>query len=286
MSLSHPVTPSRSSSPFTVVAGRTVRRARHVLVRLARRPRQAAEIPRGRAVDDQRLPLPLTPTLTRIPTLPLTQAGLWAVDDDEYYRGRYLTFNASVPPVVQQAKSRHKEPNNIAVHRLALRSHVSALRDALALARALGRILILPPVTPTLTKTLTLTRILTLPPVRDQPQPDQLNQGFCNEWVAPIPLPTPTSTFSSASHRCSATATSYGRALTTSCAPSACTPARRTTRSSPSAARWTTTSRPMSGNELESPTETPPSSPRHADRFITTLPPHSSCPSPAHLHGC
>ena len=57
-------------------------------------------------------------------------------------------MNASVPPAVTAAIARYTEAgvtaNNIGTHGAALASYLAELRDALALARALGRTLILP----------------------------------------------------------------------------------------------------------------------------------------------
>ena len=78
------------------------------------------------------------------------EAGLWRSDPDEYFLGKYLALNASVSPAVQRAIAAYAaqqpstSPNNIGVHALALASHLAELRDALALARALRRTLVLP----------------------------------------------------------------------------------------------------------------------------------------------
>ena len=76
------------------------------------------------------------------------EAGLWEVDEERYFEGKYLAVNASTPPdvlrLIEEFKSRGVEPNNIGTHAAALRSYLHELRDALALARALDRILILP----------------------------------------------------------------------------------------------------------------------------------------------
>ena len=87
------------------------------------------------------------------------EAGLWAVDPPSYYQGRFLILNASVPPALSrhlervgrptherrgQRRVRSESAFNIATHRLALMGYLAELRDGLALARALGRILVLP----------------------------------------------------------------------------------------------------------------------------------------------
>ena len=74
------------------------------------------------------------------------EAGLWRSDPEEYFQGKYLALNASVAPAVQRAIASYAAgaANNIGVHALALASHLAELRDALALARALRRTLVLP----------------------------------------------------------------------------------------------------------------------------------------------
>ena len=76
------------------------------------------------------------------------EAGLWSVDDDAFYAGKFLALNHSVAPDVQAAidkyVQRREAPSNIDVHGKALRAYISELRDALALATTLGRTLILP----------------------------------------------------------------------------------------------------------------------------------------------
>ena len=76
------------------------------------------------------------------------EAGLWQVEPAEYYQGKYLALNHSIAPDVQAAIDRYvqrgEKPSNIDVHRRSLAAYVHELRDALALARALGRTLILP----------------------------------------------------------------------------------------------------------------------------------------------
>jgi hypothetical protein len=76
------------------------------------------------------------------------EAGLWRSDPDEYFQGAYLALNASVSPRVQRAidafAAKRQSPNNVGVHATALQEYVAELRDALALARALRRTLVLP----------------------------------------------------------------------------------------------------------------------------------------------
>ncbi len=76
------------------------------------------------------------------------EAGMWRADAPEPRAATYLALNSSVPPEVRAAVAelarRGKPPANIRVHMLALRSYVLELRDALALARRLGRTLVLP----------------------------------------------------------------------------------------------------------------------------------------------
>lgn len=76
------------------------------------------------------------------------EGGLWKVDPPSYYEGRYLAYYASASPALRAAlaahSAKHTSPSNIAVHILAIRSHVTELRDALALARVLNRTLVLP----------------------------------------------------------------------------------------------------------------------------------------------
>ena len=76
------------------------------------------------------------------------EAGMWGVEPDEYYTGRYLAVNASTPLAVSAALARfaasNVPQNNIGTHAAALAAYLVELRDALALAKALGRVLILP----------------------------------------------------------------------------------------------------------------------------------------------
>ena len=76
------------------------------------------------------------------------EAGLWAAESPPSREERYLALNVSVPPDVLSAinifQARGGNPHNIGVHAIALASYVGELRDALALARAMGRTLILP----------------------------------------------------------------------------------------------------------------------------------------------
>jgi len=76
------------------------------------------------------------------------ETGLWRSDPPSYYEGRFLAFNSTVSPRLQRAidgfAASRKSANNIGIHAKALREHVAELRDALALARALKRTLVLP----------------------------------------------------------------------------------------------------------------------------------------------
>ena len=76
------------------------------------------------------------------------EAGLWLSDPDSYFAGKFLALNFSVPPSVHAAlvsyRRRGLNPNNIGVHAEALAGYLAELRDALALATALGRTLVLP----------------------------------------------------------------------------------------------------------------------------------------------
>ena len=76
------------------------------------------------------------------------EAGMWQVDNDAYYAGKYLALNHSISPSVQAAVDKYvkrgEAPSNIDVHSKALASYVAELRDALALAHSLQRTLILP----------------------------------------------------------------------------------------------------------------------------------------------
>ena len=76
------------------------------------------------------------------------EAGLWRVDPPSYFEGKFLAYNATPSAALRDAlasfKSRGKKPNNIKTHAMALADHLAGLRDALALARALGRTLVLP----------------------------------------------------------------------------------------------------------------------------------------------
>ena len=79
------------------------------------------------------------------------EGGLWRVDPDDYYEGTYLAYNASTPPKLQAAIDEYvggnggtKAAASIGLHVAALSEYVAELRDALALARALKRTLILP----------------------------------------------------------------------------------------------------------------------------------------------
>ena len=76
------------------------------------------------------------------------EAGLWSADPISPPTERFLVLNSSVPPAAAAAirlfKAKGESANNIGVHRLALMGYLTELRDAIALARALGRTLILP----------------------------------------------------------------------------------------------------------------------------------------------
>ena len=78
------------------------------------------------------------------------ETGLWRSDPPSYYEGRFLAFNSTVSPRLRRAidgfvaKGGRKAANNIGIHAKALQEHVAELRDALALARALKRTLVLP----------------------------------------------------------------------------------------------------------------------------------------------
>jgi len=75
----------------------------------------------------------------------LREAGLWFVDDDDYYAGRYLSVSAkgaTLPPITiaTNADSRDAVRQHLAEH-----AHlVSSLRAMLGLAKALRRTLVLP----------------------------------------------------------------------------------------------------------------------------------------------
>ena len=75
----------------------------------------------------------------------LREAGLWFVDQDSYYTGKYLVVSAAgatLPPITiaRDADSRDAVRQHLAEH-----SHlVSTLRAMLGMARALGRRLVLP----------------------------------------------------------------------------------------------------------------------------------------------
>jgi hypothetical protein len=76
------------------------------------------------------------------------EAGLWRAEAPRPASTRYLALNSSVPPSVQSKLDeyvrRQMPASNIDVHLTALSAYVAELRDALALALALGRTLILP----------------------------------------------------------------------------------------------------------------------------------------------
>ncbi len=75
------------------------------------------------------------------------EAGLWQVDPPEYFEGKFLVLNVSLPPAVRQLIASgpgEASANHIGTHYAALRGYAAELRDALALAKALGRTLVLP----------------------------------------------------------------------------------------------------------------------------------------------
>ena len=76
------------------------------------------------------------------------EGGLWRVDQPSYFEGRYLAYNATLPPDVEAAIDKLTATGapaaSIGVHMAAVRSYMNELRDALALAQAMGRTLILP----------------------------------------------------------------------------------------------------------------------------------------------
>eukprot|EP00966_Prymnesium_polylepis_P016520 380931-Prymnesium_polylepis.1 len=76
------------------------------------------------------------------------EAGLWRADAQAYYEGRFLALFHSVPPELQATidayVTRGASGNNIDVHLRALRVYIDELGHALALARTLGRTLVLP----------------------------------------------------------------------------------------------------------------------------------------------
>ena len=75
----------------------------------------------------------------------LREAGLWFVDDEEYYNGRYLSVSAdggTLPPITiaTNADSRDAVKQHLAEH-----AHlIATLRSLLGIAKALNRRLILP----------------------------------------------------------------------------------------------------------------------------------------------
>ncbi|KAK3277139.1 hypothetical protein CYMTET_14834 [Cymbomonas tetramitiformis] len=73
------------------------------------------------------------------------EAGLWLVEDDEYYAPqRFLTFDGTVPKDMLLA---NPPAGDLGTHLNALQSHLSGIRGALAVARATGRVLLLPKLT-------------------------------------------------------------------------------------------------------------------------------------------
>lgn len=76
------------------------------------------------------------------------EAGLWLADESSYFEGRYLALAGTVPPAVQERlhhyQTKQLAQTNIDTHARALEAYVAELRDALALAQALKRTLVLP----------------------------------------------------------------------------------------------------------------------------------------------
>jgi len=76
------------------------------------------------------------------------EAGLWRVDPPKYFEGKFVALNSSMSPelkaTIDKYVRRGDSPNNIDVHATALLGYIGELRDALALAHALGRTLVLP----------------------------------------------------------------------------------------------------------------------------------------------
>lgn len=76
------------------------------------------------------------------------EAGLWRAETPWPASTRYLALNSSMPPSMQSKLDdyvrRQMAVSNIDVHLEALTAYVAELRDALALALALGRTLVLP----------------------------------------------------------------------------------------------------------------------------------------------
>ena len=76
----------------------------------------------------------------------LREAGLWMVDDDDYYRGRYITASrasANLQPVQSLGEGVHSR-DAIERHLAEARHRSRVLRALLGLARATGRTVILP----------------------------------------------------------------------------------------------------------------------------------------------
>lgn len=76
------------------------------------------------------------------------ESGLWLADPPSYAQGKFLALAPSSPPRVQDRLAHYAgvgiAPTNIDTHARALEEYVAELRDALALALALGRTLVLP----------------------------------------------------------------------------------------------------------------------------------------------
>lgn len=83
------------------------------------------------------------------------QAGLWLTDEDSYFMGKkYLTYDSSLPQfLVQQLRDLHVTFDNwakgpwVSSHMRLVAHHLLSLRNAMALAEALGRTLIVPKLT-------------------------------------------------------------------------------------------------------------------------------------------
>ena len=71
------------------------------------------------------------------------EAGLWHADAPTFSEGRYLALVGTTAPEVSRSRQAHGAAN-IATHMAALGAYALELRDALALALALNRTLILP----------------------------------------------------------------------------------------------------------------------------------------------
>ena len=75
----------------------------------------------------------------------LRQAGLWLVDPDSYYNGRYLTVSQEAATLPFKPMDRNVDSREAVKYHLAEARHrASVLRPLLGIAKALGRALILP----------------------------------------------------------------------------------------------------------------------------------------------